>query len=136
MTSNTKRDGDSTTLLALAGGGLLLWLLLRGRNGPPSVRAEGGTSAGVNSSARSEGATKSQDTPRVRTRQPCRVRVVEDGIMVDGGPPVDIPTAVARCQPAGSADVVITGNANYGAATDLKAALRAAGIVLSVKESQ
>lgn len=109
MARNDDHTGRNVALVA--GGGALLWWLLRGRGG-----------LGLGGVGRSAGAAATH------TVQPARahVRVDADGIAVDGQR-TDIGGAVALV--AGRpVDLLATGAARMGTVEDLKAALQAAGV--------
>ncbi len=106
-----KDDHTGRNVALVAGGGALLWWLLRGRGG----LGLGGKGRGADASA-------------TDTIQPARarVRVDADGIAVDGQR-TDIGGAVALV--AGRpVDLLATGAARMGTVEDLTAALHAAGV--------
>lgn len=99
-------DDDIGTLAVLAGGGFLAWWLLRGRRGL-------GLRAG---------------TPtETKTPTPIRIRVDDLGVSVNGER-ATVATAVERAKAAGGAELVITGAAPSGTATEIVSALGAAGV--------
>jgi hypothetical protein len=110
-------DSKSGRTVLGIGAGALLALLLLGAGGWRLGRKTG-----------ADGKEDSGTTPRQPGR-PCRVRLDEDGIELDGVP-ADLPTVVSRCQAAGSADVTATGAAIVGAITEVLTALRDAGVIV------
>jgi hypothetical protein len=61
----------------------------------------------------------------------CQLRLDSGGLWMLGGAgqtQVDVAAAVASCQEAGGADVVVTGEATQGGWDELRAALDAAGV--------
>ncbi len=57
----------------------------------------------------------------------CQLRLDASGLTI-AGTPGEIADAVAACKAPRAADLVVTGDANFGAAQDLEAALKTAGI--------
>ena len=107
----SERKSNTGRTAAIVGGGALLVLLLWRGTGWGLGGAGGGGAAG-RSSARGA---------------PCRVRIDADGVNVDGVRS-DIPTTIASCQTAGSADVTATGAAIVGTIQQVVQALRDAGV--------
>jgi len=107
---NTKKG------VALAGGALLAWLLLRGGRG----LGLGGPGD------RGSGRDEAQGASRV-----VKLRVDADGIKCDGVA-VTHDEAVALARAAGSAELFATGAAREGTVADLIDALRAAGVDLAL----
>lgn len=65
----------------------------------------------------------------------CQLRVDAAGVALEGKP-VEIAAAVAACDKAGAADVVVTGDARQGQWDQLKAALDGAGVKSFVRGRQ
>lgn len=105
MNHHESRSGR--TLVAIGGGALLGWLLLRG----------GGWGLGGRRSAAAP------------VGQPCRVHLDAEGLELDGVR-ADLPVAVSRCRTAGAADVTATGAAIVGAVGEVLAALTDAGVIV------
>ncbi len=112
MSDRESRTGR--TALALGGGALLAWLLLRGAGWLPG-RGHG---------AGGDGPTR----PRP-AGPPCRVHLDEDGIELDGVRS-DLPRTVSRCRVAGIAEVTATGAAIVGAIGEVLTLLRDAGVIV------
>ena len=105
------RDDDNTgrNLALVAGGGALLWLVLR-RGGGFGL---GGKGKGTGSS----------------NGQPVQVRIDSDGISVDGRS-TDVAGVVTSAKAAGGARVFATGAARQGTVDDVIEALHAAGVAI------
>jgi hypothetical protein len=111
-------NGNAALTLALgAGAGLGLWYLLREHD----EKEETGPAAG-------DPAQGAQATP------PCALRLDAKGLTLDGAP-IDIPTAVSKCQAAGRADLVLADDAPSAIAADLGAAFNAAGILIGLRRN-
>lgn len=114
---NGRRDQarPGRNVLLLAGGALVAWLLLHGRGfglgrGHAGLGGKGG--------------------PRsMPVGPPCRVRLTETGIELDGNL-ADLATTVSLCRVAGRAEVTATGAAIIGAIAQVLRELRCAGVVL------
>jgi len=65
---------------------------------------------------------------------PCRVRIDQAGLQLDGAP-ADLPTTVARCRAAGAADVTATGAAIVGTIAEVVRALQDAGVIVRAAPS-
>lgn len=65
---------------------------------------------------------------------PCRVRIDQAGVQVDGTP-TDLTTTVATCRAAGAADVTATGAAIVGVIAEVVRALQAAGVMVRAEPS-
>jgi len=102
--------------VALAGGALLAWLLLRGHGRGIGLGSSRGGRAGG------------------RSRRSVAIRISADGIRVDGVPATH-DEAVARAVSAGAAEVMATGAARSGTVTDLIAALTAAEVDLQIADA-
>jgi hypothetical protein len=85
-----------------------------------------GSGTGGSGSAR---AAPGSDGESAAPPRPCRVRIDQDGLQVDGTPS-DLPTTVARCRAAGTADVTATGAAIVGTIAQIVRALREAGVTV------
>ena len=109
------RDNDNTgrNLAIVAGGGALLWFVLR---------RGGGFGFGGKGWGRGKGAGSSPG-------EPVRVRIDSSGISVDGKS-TDLAGAVEAAKSVGGAQVFATGAARQGTVDDLVAALRAAGVTI------
>lgn len=116
MTKNAKRR-SRTSLIAAALVALAVWLGWCGRG-----YFLGGGDPGL-------GVEEQQPRPATADAAParCVLRVDSQGITV-AGDRVDLPTAIARCQPSGEAELTVTGDARFGTADDLRAALERANI--------
>lgn len=57
----------------------------------------------------------------------CQLRLDANGLTI-AGKPGEIADAIAACKAPRAADLIVTGDANFGAAQDLEAALKTAGI--------
>ena len=101
-------DNHAGTIALVAGAGVLAWFFLRGGGGrgTPAVPAE-----------------------------PCRLRLDSQRLTVDGR---DSTTddAITACRASGHADVLITGDAIAGAADQLLASLKGAGIAVAIRKPQ
>lgn len=106
-------DNTGRNLALVAGGGALLWFVLR---------RGGGFGLGGKGWGRGKGSGSS-------TGEPVRVRIDSAGIKVDGQP-TDITGAVTAAKAVGGARVFATGAARQGTVDDLIAALRAAGVTI------
>lgn len=104
----------TTRNVAIVGGALVVWLLMRG--------------TGWRLGGRAEAAANSTD-PRTSSLKPCQVWIRSAGIEVDGER-VDLPMLVSRCQAAGRADVRATGAAIERTIQEVIAALRRGGVVV------
>lgn len=111
-------SNDNTALaLALgAGTGLGLWYLLRAEKHNEQE-----------ATASEPGATASAGTT-------CSLRLDAKGLTSDGAP-IDVPGAVAKCNAAGRADLVIADDAPSSASADLTTALGAAGILVNERRN-
>ncbi len=118
------RDDDNTgrNLALVAGGGALVWLVLRGGDG---------FGLGGNGKGTGEGAPTSAPAPSVPA-PPLQIRVDASGVTVDGQP-TDIGRATALTKARGACEVIVTGSAAYGVASTLLVALRTTGATISVK---
>ncbi len=67
------------------------------------------------------------DTPADAALPRCQLRLDATGLTIAGNPG-EIGDAIAACKPPRAADLIVTGDANFGAAQDLEAALKTAGI--------
>ena len=65
---------------------------------------------------------------------PCSLRLDAQGLTSDGAP-IDIPTAVAKCQAAGRADLVIGDDAPSSVSADLAAAFKSGGILVNQRRN-
>ncbi len=106
-------DNTGRNLALVAGGGALLWFVLR---------RGGGFGLGGKGWGRTKAAGSS-------TSEPVRIRIDQIGISI-GGQATDIAGAVAAAKAAGGARVVPTGAARQGTVDDLIEALRAAGVIV------
>jgi hypothetical protein len=114
-----KRDADTSTTVALLGGGALVaWLLLRGGGGGGGGAAVAGVAPAVSPAA----------------PPPCRVRVRERSIELNGAPS-SLPVMVNACRAAGSADLAAAGDAVVGVVADVVQALDAAGVRVAMSTS-
>lgn len=116
MTKKDKRR-SRTSLIAAALVALAVWLGWCGRG-----YFLGGGDPGL-------GVEKQEPRPATAdaTRARCLLRVDAQGITI-AGDRVDLPTAIARCQPAGEAELTVTGDARFGTVDELRADLEHAGI--------
>ena len=100
----------SALALALgAGGGFLLWYLLREEDAPTLVPAQPATA-------------------------PCSLKLDRSGLTANGET-VDVAGAVARCKEAGAARLALAGDAPAAVYLELNEALRRAGVRLSLGSS-
>ena len=65
---------------------------------------------------------------------PCSLRLDAKGLTSDGTP-IDIPTAVSKCQAAGGADLVIGDDAPSSTSADLAAAFKTAGVLVNERRN-
>lgn len=119
MSTAQTDDRRTGRTLAIAGGGaLLLWWLLRGDGG--GLGGSGGAGALA--------------SPPAAPRAPCRVRIDDTGISVDGAP-VDVAGAVTACR-GRVAELLATGAARQGTVDDVVRALGDAGVeIITVRPS-
>lgn len=115
MSDRRDQTSQGRTLLLVAGGAFVAWLLLHGRGwglgrGLAGLSGKGGRG-------------------RPPVGPPCRVRLTETGIELDGGP-ADLATTISRCREAGRAEVTATGAAITGAIAQVLRELRCAGVVI------
>lgn len=113
MAAERERNGAGKWVVGGVGVAALLYLLLR--------HGTGGSGNGAASSGKS-------GEPAVAPR-PCRVRIDQSGLQLDGAP-ADLPTTVASCRAAGAADVTATGAAIVGTIAEVVRALREAGVTV------
>jgi len=118
-------SNDNTALaLALgAGAGLGLWYVLRDEK-EAKAPATPTTSAPAST-------TPPTATPPTA---PCSLRLDAQGLTSDGAT-IDIAAAVAKCQAAGRADLVIADDAPSAASSDLATALGTAGILINQRRN-
>ncbi len=114
-------DHTALALTLGAGAGLGLWALLRDE---PAARPTGASPLAASTALPAPAA--SSTTP---PSPPCALRLDAQGLTADGAP-IGIPAAVARCQAAGRADLVIADDAPSAASAELSVALGAAGILI------
>lgn len=108
-------DNNTALTVALgAGAGLGLWYLLR----DDETADDGGAS---------EAAPAPQSAP-------CSLRLDANGLTADGAA-IDVPTAVAKCQAAGRADLVIGDDAPSTVSAELSAAFGTAGILINQRRN-
>lgn len=62
----------------------------------------------------------------------CQLRLGPEGLTL-GGEASELEAAVAACSEAGVADLVITGDANFGEAEEVRTALKEAGVTVFEK---
>jgi len=116
-------NGNAALALALgAGAGLGLHYLLRDDEAP---KGDAGPSAQTATAPTASSATAAT---------PCALRLDAQGLTADGAP-IDIPAAVAKCQAAGRADLVLADDAPSTVYADLAAAFHAAGILISQRRN-
>lgn len=108
MPSDRDRDGRGKWVVGGAGLALLLLLLRRGS----------GFGLGTGVGTRPAGPVA-----------PCRVRIDQAGVQVDGTR-ADLATTVAICRAAGAADVTATGAAIVGVIAEVVRALQDAGVTV------
>lgn len=129
MATRTNNDSDpAITVAALGGGALLAWLLLRGRwgfgGGDGGRSGKGDVSASV--------AAVASAPPPVPAEPPCRVRISGRVVTVNGLP-AELRAVVDTCRAAGSAELVVVGDAVVGVADETVRALNRAGVPLSAR---
>ncbi|MFT3694005.1 MAG: hypothetical protein QM831_12750 [Kofleriaceae bacterium] len=78
------------------------------------------------------GAGSGPGSGAVVTAKHCEIRVAKDGITVDNRT-AKIEDVVTTCKKSGAADVVVTGDAREGDWEQLRAALEAAKVVISLR---
>ena len=118
MPERSKKDSTGRTVAIVGGAALLALLLLQGKGwGLGRDRGEG----------RHGAAGTDQAGPPTRT--PCKVRIDDRRIELDGEP-ADLATVTERCRAAGSADVRATGLAIVGVIGQVIQALRDAGVAV------
>ncbi len=116
-------NGNAALALALgAGAGLGLHYLLRDDDAP---KGDAGPSAPTATAPTASSATAAT---------PCALRLDAQGLTADGAP-IDIPAAVAKCQAAGRADLVLADDAPSTVYADLAAAFHASGILISQRRN-
>ncbi len=111
-----ERDHTGRTIVLVGSAGLVAWWLLSRGKGWGFRSAGDGHANGI-------------DTAQPPTR--CVVWVRGDRIEVDGVA-ADLPTVVAKCRAAGTAEVHATGDAITGAVSSVLKGLKAAGVKLYV----
>ena len=107
----------SALALALgAGGGFLLWYLLRDDDaaGAPAADDAPATSP-----------------PATESNAPCSLRLDASGLTAEGEK-VDVPTAVARCKKFGAAKLALAADAPAAVYVELNGALAHAGVPVTV----
>jgi hypothetical protein len=109
-----------TTIVLVAGAGVLLWCLLRGT-------CRGWLSAGPTGA---QGPLSS--TPPVMT--PCQVFIRRQHIDLDGAP-VELSDVVARCRATGRAEVRVTGDAVVRTIGEVVRALQGAGVAVYASDT-
>ncbi len=112
-------DNTGRSLALVAGGGALVWLILRGGDG-------------FGLGGKSEGSGHDAGTRASAPVVPLQIRVDASGIAVDGQP-ANIGQATELTKARGAAELIVTGSAAYGIARALIAALRTTGAAISVK---
>ncbi|MCB9507855.1 MAG: hypothetical protein H6709_02295 [Kofleriaceae bacterium] len=122
----SEKSHDAAVPLALgAGGGLLLWYLLRGRHAKVGHAATASAStAPAPPSAAPAGRASIATAPAPRG---CALRIDGNGLSADGAR-VGIADAVARCKAAGRAEVGFAKDASAAAYAELMVALGRAGV--------
>lgn len=116
------QDNGFAVLAAMAGGGLLFWLLLRHQQG---LGLSGALGTGGGYSAGADAPSRTASSPARPER--CHVRIDVTGLQLDGVA-VDLPTLVARCRAIGAAEVFATGRAIEGRIGEVINALLGAGV--------
>jgi hypothetical protein len=119
MADRSKKDSTGRTVAIVGGAALLALLLLRGKGWGLGRDRGDGTGHGAASPEASGRAT----------RTPCKVRIDDRRIEVDGEP-ADLATVTERCRAAGSADVRATGMAIVGVVGQVIQALQDAGVAV------
>jgi len=114
-----ERDHTGRTLVLAGGAGLLAWWLLSRRHG--ATDAGVGRDVGTDATPREEPARRSRCVVWIRA-----ARIDVDGVAHD------LPTVVALCRAAGSAEVHATGDAITGQVVKVLKALRDADVALFV----
>jgi len=108
-------DNNTALTVALgAGAGVGLWYLLR-----DDETSEDGA------------ATETAPAPQL---PPCSLRLDASGLTSDGAA-IDVPAAVAKCQAAGRADLVLADDAPSTVAAELSAAFGTAGILINQRRN-
>jgi hypothetical protein len=119
MAERSKQESTGRTIAIVGGAALLALLLLRGK----------GWGLGRDRGAASGPGDARGDEPQRAPRAPCKVRIDDRRIELDGAP-ADLATVTERCRVAGSADVHATGLAIVGVIGQVIQALRDAGVAV------
>lgn len=120
------------TLYAAGGIGALIALLFYNCPGGLGLGlGSGNAEQSETTSAESADAATDEQAPDAREvippAQRCKLRLDKTGITLNGEP-TDLDAAVAACQKAGAADLIVTGDANHGFYVATKEALDDAGV--------
>jgi len=117
-------EGNAALALALGvGGGVVAWHLTRKDKKKPG---------GGGAPATADPPSTSTAPPRVAG--PCSLKLDAAGLTADGDR-VDVPSAVARCKPAGKAELALASSAPATIYMELATALQAAAVPLAVKHA-
>jgi hypothetical protein len=119
MAQHDHKDKTGRTVAIVGGAALLALLVLRGK----------GWGLGRDRGDRTGHGAARTDAPTPATRTPCKVRIDERRIELDGEP-ADLATVTERCRAAGSADVRATGLAIVGVIGQVIQALQDAGVAV------
>lgn len=124
----------TTAALALAlgaGAGFAIYRFTRDDRKPRGTPEADALATAPRSSTASTSSRATTATPP-RKPGPCSLKLDQDALTLEGER-VDIPTAVARCQLTGRAELAVAPNAPLAVNRELYAALLAAGVPTVVK---